>query len=134
MVISSDCTGSCKTNYHTITTTTAPNVIEIITTHKTRSSSHSITITSSWCIWEKKLHLKNNFCEKSLVFCVLLLLILHVKYCMVQITHLKQNEQDPFSVICQYTYLQTTKLIHVISTLTSPLFIGVPVPSQESEW
>jgi len=30
VVIGTDCTGSCKSNYHTITTTTAPSIKQII--------------------------------------------------------------------------------------------------------
>jgi hypothetical protein len=50
VVIGTDCTGSCKSNYHTITTTTAPTTLVVIGTDCTgscKSNYHTIMTTTA---------------------------------------------------------------------------------------
>ena len=64
MVIGTDCTGSCKSNYHAITTTTAPNnnqslillyilffinsIVAVVTTWKSCKETDSIKFTEEF--------------------------------------------------------------------------------------
>jgi hypothetical protein len=49
VVIGTDCTGSCKSNYHTIKTTTAPNLVEAVAGRNLSSKWHRlINLSSTW--------------------------------------------------------------------------------------
>jgi hypothetical protein len=56
VVICTDCIGSCKSNYHTITATTAPwcMVLKILVNWRTMKSTISVNnLTKSWHYWRK---------------------------------------------------------------------------------
>ena len=73
VVIGTDCTGSCKSNYHTITTTTAPNKfgVQVQTSYsKVYDRQARWMITSSMFTIGHLIHIHQVMSKQSLVFTI----------------------------------------------------------------
>jgi hypothetical protein len=69
VVISTDCIGSCKSNYHTITTMTSPSNLYVLTNSRflfIKSCKSWNFLNSYKYNWKRKVSLYMNFSEKNM--------------------------------------------------------------------
>ena len=60
VVIGTDCTGSCKSNYYTITTTMVAPVIMWASSIETRFFMYEVPVSDTWCSYRHTFHISNK--------------------------------------------------------------------------